>query len=649
MTRFFEGIATVTPRRIGLLEKRTWQVELVLGDDLPEGSAIYFVYLGMQRLMPTLQRETEGEDGYWRVESPSMSLRAEWFQLSAYEVIKVTLGCPAKTGERATLNIVDIPHRREKDMGLHVHAWQSKAFPVFIRRPGDEQLLRLRQVPTARIDPGPPFHLRCFSPSTIREDRAGTALVKLAYFDHELNPIPISEARLVSVCACGRGTFTVKRVGGLMAARIPACECDEITIEDPKRGLQCRLNPRRVITAGQPHLFWGEIHSHGYVDDGARDADYNYRYARNAACLDFSAQSVHDHFVAMGPGVLSQYSTAMWDRADRTGYNWEKEFRAISDAVLGVPEGQTRWEFVLARAEQYNDPGRFITFPAYEWTASRHKHLERISGVETAHGHRCLYFNFENPPLFCSCDERYSTPSGLFAALEPYRGKVMTIPHHPASHPGHKTGGLTTDWRDCDPDFDRLVEVFSCHGNSEYPGNPRPIPGKCGLEESFVRSAIAGGCKVGIVAGTDNHEARPGQVDGGWGDSPGGMIGVWAQELTRDSIFEALFNRHCYGVSNMARVILEFRLNGAMMGSELELPADTRRELAIHVQGTAPIEDVQIIKNGRPWYSLKGGGYDVDAVYVDHEEPGLVDSYYVTILQEDGEMAWSSPIWVHAR
>jgi len=649
MTCFFEGSATVAPHCVGLLEKRTWQIELVLGEALPAESRVYFVHLGMQRQIPTLQSETEGEDGYWRVESPSISLQSEWFQLSAYEVIKVTLERPAKRDERLRLSIVDNPHRREKDMGLHVHAWESKAFPVFIRRPGDERLLRLRQFPIARIEPEPPSHLRCFSPSAIRQGQGSTMLVKFAYFDRELNPIPLPEASLVKSCSCGRETFMAKRVGGLLQARIPACECSRVTVEDQQRGLQCRLNPRRAIAAGQPHLFWGDIHSHGYVDDGARDADYNYHYARCAACLDFSAQSVHDHFAAMVPRVFTQYSTAMRDHADRIGYDWEKEFRTISDAALGVPEGQTRWEFVLSEAERYDDPGRFVTLPAYEWTASMYNHLNRSGGHGKTHGHRCVYFNCENPPLFESGDERYSTPQRLFTALQPYVGKVITIPHHTAAHPEHASGGWTTDWNQYDREFDRLAEVFSCHGSSEYPGNPRPIPGKCGPEESFVRSAIAGGCKVGIVAGTDNHEARPGQVYGGWGDSPGGMIGVWAQELTRDSIFTALFNRHCYGVSNMARIILDFQLNGAMMGSELELSTDTPRELTIHVQGTAPIEDVQIVKNGRPWYALKGGGYGVDAVYVDHEEPSAVDSYYVTILQKDGEMAWSSPIWVLAR
>jgi hypothetical protein len=333
---------------------------------------------------------------------------------------------------------------------------------------------------------------------------------------------------------------------------------------------------------------------------------------------------------------------------DHAGFAWEREYEAISDAIAGVPEGKTRWQHILDKTAEHHQPGSFVTIPGYEWTASRYEWIEKATRVACEHGHRCIYFNYADPPLFASRDRRYCAPEKLFCALNPYRGQVISIPHHPAAHPEHKTGGWTTDWSRHDPEFDRLAEVYSCHGTSEYPGNPRPIPGKCGPEESFVRSAIRSGCRMGIVAGTDNHESRPGQVDGGWGGSPGGMIGVWATELTREGVFDALYNRHCYGVSNMARIALRFELNGNIMGSEIHLPAPALRELRVEVKGTSEIEDIQIIKNGLPWHFSKIRGHRCDGVLevADDEEPSDSDSYYVTVLQRDGEMAWSSPIWV---
>jgi len=647
---FFEATATVNPQSVGLNERRTWVMELTLGQDLPCGTVIYLCFLGMQRQRATLQSDAPGQDGYWRLECEDFPYSCQWYQLSTFEVLKVIPTKVAPSGATLRWSILEIPSLG-KNMGLHLHAWESKPFPVFVRLPGADRLLRLRKVPQATIEHGPPAALRCYGPSTIRADKMGQPMdVRLAYLDADLNPVTLSEARLRRECACCHQEICGTTVNGLITAQVHACECDRVVIRDEERGLQAVLNPRRKIPPGAQHLFWGEIHSHAYVDDGTRSADYNYRYARNTACLDFGSLTIHDHFGGLVPGVLSQYTMAMWDRVAAEGYDWEGEFRALSDALADVPEGLSRWKYVLAKAEQYNETGVFVTIPGYEWTASTYRHLENATGVSGGHGHRCIYFNSQDAPLLVSRDQRYATPEKLFAALDSYSGRAMTVPHHPAAHPEHKTGGWTIDWDRYDPRFDRLVEVYSCHGSSEYPGNPRTIPGKCGPPASFVRSAIGAGCRLGIVAGTDNHEARPGQVDGGWGDSPGGMIGVWASELTRDSVFDALYERHCYGVSNMARIVLEFNLNGATMGSEVMLPRGARRHILVRVKGTTEIEDVQIIKNGKPWYSakLRGNRGSGEISYVDDEPPTMVDSYYVTVTQKDGEMAWSSPIWVQA-
>jgi len=649
MPEYLEAEAEVTPHEVSIEKKmRVWRVRLRLHQDLAEGTLLYFVFLGMQRQKATLQQAHEGEDGFWKLVAPGVRFKTQHYQLSAFEVVRVELQERAGSSSEFRLAVHEIPDRR-KNMGQWLHAWDRKAFPIFARLPGERHLLGLREMPWARVQPGAPVILRSFGPSTIEvvEALPGMSL-RMAYFDSELNPLRINTAELVKRCCCGESAFVASERGGVLRGRIPFCECDEIIVEDRERGLSCRLNPRVKINPDERKLFWGEIHSHGYVDDGTRDIDYNYDYARGAACLDFASQSIHDNFAVETPGVFTQYTPSM---RKLEGFAWEQEFEVLSDAIAGVPEDSTRWRYVLDKAEEYNSPGSFVTIPGYEWTASRYKWIEIATGVACGHGHRCVYFNLADPPLLASRDPRYCTPEKLFAGLESYKGNVITIPHHPAAHPEHKTGGWTTDWSRQDPEFDRLAEVFSCHGASEYPGNPRPIPGKCGPPESFVRSALRSGCRMGIIAGTDNHESRPGQIDGGWGDSPGGMIGVWARELTRDSIFEALYNRHCYGVSNMARIVLRFELNGSMMGSELDLPAGVSRELRVEVKGTAEIEDIQIIKNGRPWYSSKVRGHRCSGELdiVDDEEPSETDSYYVTVLQRDGEMAWSSPIWVDSR
>ena len=202
MTEFFEASATLNPRSVGLHESRTWVLELTLGQDLPAGAAIYLCFLGMQRQRATLQRDHPAQDGYWTLECWGLAYSCQWYQLSAFEVVKVTATAGARSGDRLRWSIVEIP-THGKNMGLHVHAWESKPFPVFVRLPGVDRLLGLRKVPAATIESGPPTVLRCYGPSTVRREGLGRPmLVRVAYLDADLNPVPLPEARLLRQCTC---------------------------------------------------------------------------------------------------------------------------------------------------------------------------------------------------------------------------------------------------------------------------------------------------------------------------------------------------------------------------------------------------------------------------------------------------------------
>jgi hypothetical protein len=92
-----------------------------------------------------------------------------------------------------------------------------------------------------------------------------------------------------------------------------------------------------------------------------------------------------------------------------------------------------------------------------------------------------------------------------------------------------------------------------------------------------------------VVASTDDHLGFP----GGYRE---GLAAVWAKELTREAIFEAIRNRRTYAVSG-DRIRLDFRLNGQRMGREL--PYTRRRELAVEVTGWDQVDRVEILKNNR--------------------------------------------------
>ncbi|MDX1359191.1 MAG: hypothetical protein R3232_10200, partial [Clostridia bacterium] len=64
------------------------------------------------------------------------------------------------------------------------------------------------------------------------------------------------------------------------------------------------------------------------------------------------------------------------------------------------------------------------------------------------------------------------------------------------------------------------------------------------------------------------------------------------------------------------------------------------------ISGTAPLEKIEIVRNGEIIHSRHPDGLDFELNYIDETpaEPGTY--YYIKAVQVDGEMAWSSPVWV---
>ena len=100
------------------------------------------------------------------------------------------------------------------------------------------------------------------------------------------------------------------------------------------------------------------------------------------------------------------------------------------------------------------------------------------------------------------------------------------------------------------------------------------------VPEGFVQRALAMGWRVGFTGGGDDHSGHPGdeRVRGaGQWSYKGGLFSTQAANRTREAIWEALYERRCVATTG-PRIIVEFEVAGAPMGSELSL-AD-RAELA---------------------------------------------------------------------
>jgi len=207
------------------------------------------------------------------------------------------------------------------------------------------------------------------------------------------------------------------------------------------------------------------------------------------------------------------------------------------------------------------------------------------------------------------------------------------------------------DWRGYDPEIYRVMEIYSQHGNAEFIGCPRQLPylnrqlqkGDDKNKNATFQEILSMGMKMGTTAGSDSHSGRPGFSN--WSrvrrTYHGGLTAVFTSKKTRKDIWDALYQRHCYATTG-ARIYLEFAINDFPMGSEIEA---RQREIYLLVVGSSPLKHIAIIKNNQII-----SHYQTNQLYyqdrIKDQRESMEDFYYLRVYQKDGEMAWSSPIWV---
>jgi hypothetical protein len=119
------------------------------------------------------------------------------------------------------------------------------------------------------------------------------------------------------------------------------------------------------------------------------------------------------------------------------------------------------------------------------------------------------------------------------------------------------------------------------------------------------------------------------------------LAAVWAERLTRRSIFEALKSRRTYALTG-ARIVLEVTVNGAPMGSEIELAHE--RTVKASAWAEAEIKKVEFMKNAEVAHAAKPGSDSVEVEWSETaDDPAF---YHVRVTQADGHLAVSSPVWV---
>ena len=364
----------------------------------------------------------------------------------------------------------------------------------------------------------------------------------------------------------------------------------------------------RAHRAGPLRIVRGDLHRHtelsqdiGGLDDGSLIEFY--RYMIDVANMDFGASTDHQ-----GGG---------------TDY----------------------WNYLTQEfTDMFHFPQRYSSLYAYE------------RNMGNPFGHRNIIHtkrNYSVVPFFQRMDKQFEmpdTPDGelltfnsmsfggavpndtqlLYESLRKSGG--LAIPHTSG------TDTMGTDWRDNDPKLDPVLEIYQgARQNYEAKNAPRGIKdgeeakALGGFQEpGLVWNAWKKGYRIGVIASSDHYSTHISYAM------------VYTPSTAREDIFNSIRKRHTYAATD--NIVLEFWLGQHFMGDDFTAAAPQR--IRVKAQGTDNIETIHLIRDAQYIYKWSPGTRDVDFQFSDPAPGKGQHWYYVRVEQKNGELAWSSPIWV---
>jgi hypothetical protein len=288
------------------------------------------------------------------------------------------------------------------------------------------------------------------------------------------------------------------------------------------------------------------------------------------------------------------------------------------------------WQIHQENSRHFTKNGEFVLFPGYEFTYHR-------DDLSPDFNHRCVIYPGPEGELHRRIDRDSDSDYKLPKMLK--QNGAMTYPHH-------------CTYELIDPELEWNVEACSSW--------------RVVLEESdFSIRQLQQGKKFGFIGSSDAHRANPGLG--------GALTGLFAPELTPEALFDAYRNRRIIATQGFA-IFIDFRINGLFIGSEGKVNGSPN--ITFSIEAPEIVESVNVIRNGKPVYTVKPNESTCDGSFIDHElkagnhfyflkvklvgdpafntnpaenarRPFTVDSKYPhNLAKARGVFAWTSPIWI---
>ena len=399
------------------------------------------------------------------------------------------------------------------------------------------------------------------------------------------------------------------------------------------------------------NAYYGDLHIHtswsfdAFINNVRTTPDDAYNFGKGAAIdhvsrkkiqigrpLDFMAVSDHAEYMGVfrqmldKDNPLSQSALAETITSTDKAVSQKSFLKIVGSMSFSWPYEEliepemmhSTWQRVVETADRHYEPGKFTTFPAYEWSAGKGNWLS--SRRESQHIHRNIIFKGGKVSGVPYSGFNSSDPEYLWAWMDKERAKgidLLAIPHNANKSNGvmyHTFNGnpITTDYAETRARNEPINEVVQIKGqsmshpilspNDEFadfelyhytfsPKKPTPLSQP---KNSYARDALKEGLayeqslgvnpfKFGFIGSSDGHNsAGPTDEDNYFGKigindptpksrlgetpfgslsaklrSAAGIAGVWATENTRTAIYEALERKETFATSG-PRIKLRF-------------------------------------------------------------------------------------------